>query len=253
VVAALAPTRPTPAPRAAEAHRQEPAPERQPQAIVPALAPTKAAPGQEAARAEVEPDGAPAPRPRPESQTAGVPSITRPLPAAQPAPTAAAKPAKQAAGVAPEPSPAPTGETATAAEPEKQVAVARQPAPARKAAADAKIATDAAGGLVIVFATNSSYFPPGARKQLSRLLSGVDPEKRYEVAVEVAVSGATKVVGAKSPAEAALYNKWLAERRLERVQEWLLEHSNPDTVSIRPEYLADDESRRVVVRLTPVG
>ena len=69
----------------------------------------------------------------------------------------------------------------------------------------------------------------------------------------VAVSGTKKVVGAKSPAEAALYNKWLAERRLERVQEWLLEHSNPDQVSIRPEYLADDESRRVVVRVTPVG
>jgi hypothetical protein len=120
-------------------------------------------------------------------------------------------------------------------------------------ASNAKIEAGPEGGLIITFATNSSYFPPGAGKRLSQLLSNVDAEKRYEVSLQVAVSGARDVVGAKSPAEAKRYNTWLAERRLERVRQWLLENADPETVSIRPEYLSDDESRRVVVRLAPIG
>jgi hypothetical protein len=61
------------------------------------------------------------------------------------------------------------------------------------------------------------------------------------------------VVGAKSAQEAARYNKWLAERRLERVQNWLLKNAPAEAVSIKPEYVADDDSRRVSVRVAPVG
>jgi hypothetical protein len=80
----------------------------------------------------------------------------------------------------------------------------------------------------------------------------MDPAHKYEVAVRVAVSGSSKVVGARSPQEAASYNRWLAERRLERVQNWLLENAAGDALSIKPEYVTD-ESRQVVVRLAPVG
>jgi outer membrane protein OmpA-like peptidoglycan-associated protein len=234
-LAAAAPAQPmaTPAQQAAEPP-QPAAPERQRQAIVPALAPTEAAPKRETAEAQIEPHDSQPLGPESDRKPAdtGVPSVTQPLPASTPAPALAAKPAKQAV-----------------------VAAARDqpPSDARKTATDAKVEADPQGRLVITFATNSSYFPPGARNQLNRLLSDVSSEKRYEVFVQVAVSGTTKVVGAKSPAEAAKYNRWLAERRLERVQQWLLEHTNPDTVSIKPEYLEDDESRRVVVRVAPVG
>jgi len=73
------------------------------------------------------------------------------------------------------------------------------------------------------------------------------------VTLQVAVSGTTKVVGAKSAQEAARYNKWLAERRLERVQDWLLKNGAAQALSIKPEYVAEDDSRRVTVRVAPVG
>jgi outer membrane protein OmpA-like peptidoglycan-associated protein len=120
-------------------------------------------------------------------------------------------------------------------------------------ATDGKVEKGSDGNLVITFATNSSYFPPGASKRLRRLLAEIDAENCYRVSLQVAVSGSSKVVGAKSPREAVRYNKWLAERRLERVRQWLLENGSSDRLSITPEYLTDDESRQVVVRLTPAG
>jgi outer membrane protein OmpA-like peptidoglycan-associated protein len=256
VVAAVAPAEP--APEGATAQGRQPWPAVADRAIVAAVAPAEAAPAQETARAPVEPRGPLPlrPQPEPESEGADVPTITQPLPTAAPVPAPAAEPAKQAvAKPAKQVAAKPAKQAVT--EPAKQAVVAvapdQAPPPARKTATDAKIETDPEGRLVITFATNSSYFPPGAGRQLSRLLSDVDPTKRHEVSLQVAVSGATKVVGAKSPAEATRYNKWLAERRLERVQEWLAEHTDPDRVSIRPEYLEADESRRVVVRVAPVG
>ena len=78
------------------------------------------------------------------------------------------------------------------------------------------------------------------------------PDQKYQVGLRVAVSGSPKVVGARSPQEAATYNKWLAERRLERVQNWLLEHAAAGALSFKPEFVTD-ESRQVIVRLAPVG
>ena len=80
----------------------------------------------------------------------------------------------------------------------------------------------------------------------------MEPDHKYQVAVRVAVSGTAKVVGARSPQEAASYNRWLAERRLERVQNWLLENAAAAALSFQPEFVTD-ESRQVVVRLAPVG
>jgi hypothetical protein len=71
--------------------------------------------------------------------------------------------------------------------------------------------------------------------------------------LQVAVSGSRKVVGTKSAEEAARYNRWLAERRLERVQQWLLENAGPDRLTIAPSYRTDDESRELTLRLAPVG
>ena len=105
---------------------------------------------------------------------------------------------------------------------------------------------------MITFANNSSYFPSGAARRLRELIAGMDPDHKYEVAVRVAVSSSSKVVGARSTQEAASYNRWLAERRLERVQNWLLENAAAAALSFKPEYVTD-ESRQVVVRLAPVG
>jgi hypothetical protein len=132
-------------------------------------------------------------------------------------------------------------------------AVAATPALAAKASAgDGKAERGSEGGLAITFATNSSYFPSGAARRLRELIAGMEPGHKYEVALRVAVSGANKVVGAKSPQEAASYNKWLAERRLERVQNWLRENAAAEGLSFKPEFVTD-ESRQVIVRLAPIG
>jgi outer membrane protein OmpA-like peptidoglycan-associated protein len=132
-------------------------------------------------------------------------------------------------------------------------AVAAIPALAPKASAsDGKVERGSEGSLVIIFATNSSYFPSGAARRLRELIAGMEPDHKYEVALRVAVSGTTKVVGARSAQEAASYNKWLAERRVERVQNWLLENAPAKALSFKPEFVTD-ESRQVVVRLAPIG
>jgi hypothetical protein len=67
------------------------------------------------------------------------------------------------------------------------------------------------------------------------------------------VSGADTVVGATTAEEARRYNKWLAERRMARVQEWLTENAQDRQLEIEPVFQADDSSRRVLVRIVPVS
>jgi outer membrane protein OmpA-like peptidoglycan-associated protein len=213
-----------------------PAPER---TIARALAPAERPAGTaaETARVDAAPRAVAPPAPRPQAQPGqapqGAPSFTQPVPAAEPPPVARAQPAEQGGA-----------RTALAAAPERA---------AKPPAGDAKVERSPEGDLIITFATNSSYFPSGAAARLRELLAGIDADGRYEVTLQVAVSGTTKVVGAKSAQEAARYNKWLAERRLERVQDWLLKNGAAQALSIKPEYVAEDDSRRVTVRVAPVG
>ncbi len=149
-------------------------------------------------------------------------------------------------------------QTVARAEPAEQAAIAAAPAatsqsPVKPSTDDGKVENGPQGGLVITFATNSSYFPSGAAAQLRELLAGVNGEKKYQVTLQVAVSGTTQVVGAKSADEAARYNRWLADRRVERVQAWLVKNAGAQALSIKPEYVANDNSRRLTVRFAPVG
>ena len=230
IVSAMAPAEPRPGRGTGETQGSEAPPEPQTRALVPPVA-----------AAERPPATAPVATPRPgegaalasRSGAPQAPGVTRPLPPVEPEATAA--PAeRQVAAVAPD----------TATTPSR---------PPQPAGSDGKVETGPEGALVITFATNSSYMPTGTSRRLRQLLAELEPGKRYEASLQVAVSGSRKVVGAKSPQEAASYNKWLAERRLERVQQWLLENAGPDTLAIKPAYRADDESRKVIVRLAPVG
>jgi outer membrane protein OmpA-like peptidoglycan-associated protein len=107
--------------------------------------------------------------------------------------------------------------------------------------------------VVITFATNSSYFPPGTSRRLSSLLGNMADGGRYRVRLEVGVSGSDTVVGATSPEEAKRYNTWLAERRLSRVREWLDENAKDRQLEVEPAFQADDSSRRVVVRVARIS
>jgi outer membrane protein OmpA-like peptidoglycan-associated protein len=185
-----------------------------------------------------------------------VPTVTRPLPAMSPA-----HPAERPA--------ASSGERST----ERTIA-AVEPTPAAPGKAAQRAGTDAAapqqsarqedperqgkveGGqdnVVITFATNSSYFPPGTERRLSSLLGDTASGGRYRIQVEVGVSGSDTVVGATTPEEARRYNRWLAERRLDRVREWLEENVKDRQLEIEPVFQANDSSRRVVVRIAPVS
>jgi hypothetical protein len=107
--------------------------------------------------------------------------------------------------------------------------------------------------VAITFPPNSSYFPPGTGTQLRSLFGGLAGDRRYQVILQTSVSGSPKVVGAESPEEAKKYNKWLADRRLDRVRDWLNQNVKGTQLDIKPEYLANDDSRQIVVRLRPAG
>jgi hypothetical protein len=109
------------------------------------------------------------------------------------------------------------------------------------------------GGIVITFAINSSYFPPGASQRLNSLIGSMASGELYRVQLQVGLGGSDKVAGATNPEEAMRYDKWLAERRLNRVKEWLTENAPDRQLEIEPEFLVDDSSRRVVVRVVPIS
>ena len=229
---ALAETaQPVPPPVAAVPAGPSPAPARVPSITqaLPAVGRGEAQLPARAADAEPAEAGAAAARPAAAERAAARPTEDKPV-EAKPAQT---RPAAEVAAALPGPA------TAAAAQP--------QPAQ-RQAALDVKEER-----LVIVFPTNSSYFPPGTGSQLRSLLRTLAQDRRYEVVLESSISGSQKVVGAETVEEAAKYNQWLATRRLERVRDWLDQNAAGRGLEIKPEYHANDESRQVVVRIRPTG
>jgi hypothetical protein len=191
-----------------------------------------------------------------------VPTLTRPLPALSPP-----QPGKSEVASNDDRS---TGSTVAAVEPRATAGQAAPRATADKAAQrTAAVAPQQSApepdperqgkvewnqdNVVITYATNSSYFPPGTTRRLSSLLETMSAGGRYRVQLEVGVSGSDTVVGASTPDEARRYNRWLAERRLSRVREWLDENAKDRQLEIEPAFQADDSSRRVVVRVAPIS
>jgi outer membrane protein OmpA-like peptidoglycan-associated protein len=167
--------------------------------------------------------------------------------AVEPPPAEAARVIQALPAVSPSPAKAPAGPSgpAPAAVDHKPAAVAAEPKPAANpppeviaalpertavppvepAAAERQAAVDAKPeALVITFPTNSSYFPPDTSTQLGALVQQLANDQRYEVVLQLSVSGSDKVVGAESPDEAAQNNKWLADRRVDRVRDWFGQH-----------------------------
>jgi outer membrane protein OmpA-like peptidoglycan-associated protein len=197
---------------------------------------------------------APVALPAAASRPTEVPSVTQALPAVSPNPANAVASRSEATTAAGVPEERPTA-VANGTPLARQVPEVVAALPERLAEPAAKPAPAAAGQdeLVITFPTNSSYFPPGTGARLRTLLRELGEDRGYRVVVQASVSGSLKVVGAESPEEAAKYNQWLAERRVERVQSWLDHNVKDSPLEVRPEYRADDDSRQVVVRLVPSG
>ena len=100
--------------------------------------------------------------------------------------------------------------------------------------------------LAITFAMNSSYFPADASRELRAFLDSLPSEGPLEIELSGAV-GTSGVRGA-SGEEAQRYNAWMAERRIERVVEWLEKNAGGRQMTFTERLVEDDPSRQVRLR-----
>jgi hypothetical protein len=192
---------------------------------------------------------APSPVAQPTDTVAAAPDATASDEAAATTPTAQlAEPATlttrtddplATAAVAPAESPAPL--TAPAAEPAPATQLAAAPA-----TTDTPTAATNEPSLTIAFDVNSSFFPSGANRELSAFMDGLPADAALEIELAGAV-GTGSVRGA-DPEEAARYNAWMAERRIERIAEWLEAHAGGRELTLKPRLVDNDPSREVRLR-----
>ena len=102
----------------------------------------------------------------------------------------------------------------------------------------------------ITFDVNSSFLQPGAIEALRDLVRRLPKGRRATLDVSATVSA--DGVRTTDPREAYQYNRWLAERRVERVRGWLAANV-PAGVDIRTGLLEHDATRRVVIAVRPGG
>jgi outer membrane protein OmpA-like peptidoglycan-associated protein len=106
-----------------------------------------------------------------------------------------------------------------------------------------------ADGLSITFDADSSYLPTNAGRELRRLAAGFAADKSYEVSIEGTV--APDAAGATAPDGQRAYGRWVAERRLARIEELVRQNSNARGLDVHQSFVPNDASRRVTVRVHP--
>ena len=104
--------------------------------------------------------------------------------------------------------------------------------------------------LAIVFDVNSSYLPSSLDGRLRELAASLEPDRGYEV--ELIGSVGDGDVAGKSAEEALRYNRWMAERRVSRVAEFLQRNAKVGELTIRQDFTLNDPSRRVLVEVRPL-
>ncbi len=170
---------------------------------------------------------------------------------AETAPPPSAPPENRSARA--EPAGAPAEPSRTASEPTKAAAGSSPPDAGRTAVAalGPVPASATPGSLELVFDTNSSYLPKGAVAELRAFLKALPAGTPSELELVAAVGGAD--VKESSGASGVRYNRWLAERRLNRVADWLKENAGGRRLKITTGYQEDDPSRRVTLRTRAGG
>ncbi len=175
------------------------------------------------------PEQAPAQTIEPPAQVveppADVAEAQEPAPVEPPAPVESAAPAEDAA--APEP-------VVAAAPPPVEPAPTSDRAPATG---------DELPGPAIVFAVNSSFFSGSASRDLRAFVDQLPRDA--EVEIELAAAVGTGDVRDADPVEAKRYNAWMAERRLQRVAEWLTSNAGARQLTLHEHFVENDPSREV--------
>ena len=105
--------------------------------------------------------------------------------------------------------------------------------------------------LAIVFDVNSSYLPASLDGRLRELAAKLEPGRAYEIALVGSVGNGD--VEGKSAEEALRYNRWMAERRVSRVAEFLQKNAKAGKLAIRQDFALNDQSRRVLVEIRPLS
>jgi hypothetical protein len=158
-------------------------------------------------------------------------SATRPAPAAAAAPAVAAEKVEEATSQA-------------------QPAIAAvEPAAAAPVATPTPASPPKPETLTITFDVNSSYLPDDLNGRLRALARKLEADRSYQVKLVGAVG--TGDVAGRSADEARRYNRWIAERRVERVADYLQRTASAAELKIERRFAANDPSRRVQVVVTP--
>lgn len=123
-----------------------------------------------------------------------------------------------------------------------------KPAPSKATAEpEPPAASPALASTEIRFAAGSSFFPDGAGKELARLVSELPKDRAYRIQLFAGVDDT--LVKPEDPAESARYNRWLAQRRLARVSEWLEQHAEIRDLTLTRALREEERTPKVVVRV----
>ena len=145
--------------------------------------------------------------------------------------------------VAPRSAPAPA-EAMAAPLPERLAVAEREPAAETPVLEPALPTLE----LELTFDVNSSFLGPTAIGELRRKLGTLPKGSRYLVELQATVSD--EGVREASATEARRYNRWLAERRLQRVRGLLQQHARVE-LSLDERYVPHDPSRRILINARP--
>lgn len=126
-----------------------------------------------------------------------------------------------------------------------QLVLADETGPAVGRPAD-DLAGAPAAVMQITFDVNSSFLQAGSVAVLRDLLDRLPKGRPARLAVSATVSD--DGVRTADPHEAYRYNRWLAERRIERVSGWLSRHA-PSGVAIAAGFLEHDASRLSLIHI----
>lgn len=104
--------------------------------------------------------------------------------------------------------------------------------------------------MAITFDINSSYLPKGTSRELKALIAPMRGNRSYEIRLDGAVS--SEHLRQPAADNGLAYNRWIAERRMTRVADWLRQHVNGGAVDIKQGFVENDDSRRVMIRVRPL-
>ena len=101
----------------------------------------------------------------------------------------------------------------------------------------------------VQFKVNSSFFSGNDQKKLSKFLSSLKKNGHFRMEISGAVG--TDPVRGGDANEAKKYNLWMAERRVERIAEWVAANAGGRTIEIVRSYRENDPSRKVKLTAKP--